>query len=95
MMAMAISSTSFANTYQCFVDQEFKNVELTSNEVVLLGTLEDGSQVRISEDLEANLISMSVKQGDVVTVVQAAPGPISFHQNNGKKASSVHCLPKQ
>lgn len=93
LIAMAVSSTSLANTYLCvgLDDQDFQTIEFNGSENKLIGTL-DGAPVRLSEDLNSNLVAMSVKQGRLVTVIQASPGPIGFHQNNGEKVSSVQCF---
>lgn len=92
LVVMVISSTSLANTYLCTgLDQSSQPFKVIGQESQVIGTL-DGAEVRMSENLDVNLLAMSIKQGKLVTVIQASPGFIDFRQNNGEKASGVTCL---
>lgn len=89
MFALLTASSSFAATYTCMgLDNVCVAVEVGS-EPVYIGTLE-GAPVNISDDGE--LVSVSIKQGDLVNVISAKSGAFNFHQNDGKKAVSLNCL---
>lgn len=88
MVTLFTSLSSFAGDYLCVGLDNGIFSGTVNNDVVEIGTLE-GAPVKLID--QGEIISLSIKQGNLITAVVAKGGIIGFHQNNGEKAYGVNC----